>query len=613
VSQKGLRREEIARIEVGHTEITRAQAWCLVLAFLGVIVAVPVMQAVHEVRLHRAGRRATATPGVAGILPSVPRAVRLCVGAGATEADGPAARLFEANRLLLRDMRRYEDALAADSFLTSALVPPVQWGLTALLGAGNEQVSVGRGGWLFFRPGIDGLTGPGFLEPRRLAARRRSGSEWQPAPQPDPVLGVLHFQAQLAARGIRLVLVPAPSKAAVHPERLSRRYPGGGAPLRNRSYGRFVREVTDPDLFLRERLPACARLAEDPAFRHYGRAIETIRAAAPALRREPALVFIPAPALAAAARATGRPRFLAADTHWTPEAMGAVAHGLARFLEDRLGIAPGDRTRWKRTAVETAHRGDLAVMLKLPAGRTLYRPQRVTVQQVSDGKWLWRPDPRADILLLGDSFTNVYSLAAMGWGEAGGLAEQLSVELRRPLDVVARNSDGACATRRMLARELARGRDRLAGKRVVVWQFAARELAAGDWAFTDLRLGTPRPGAFFVPEPGTETAVTGTVTLAMPAPRPGTVPYRDHVVAVHLTDIESAAPRADGGQALVYMRSMRNNVWTRAARLRAGDRVTLRLRAWDDVKRKVGRINRTEIADDKLALEEPCWVEEIGR
>jgi len=33
----------------------------------------------------------------------------------------------------------------------------------------------------------------------------------------------------------------------------------------------------------------------------------------------------------------------------------------------------------------------------------------------------------------------------------------------------------------MLAREMGGGVDRLAGKRVVVWQFAARELSAGDW------------------------------------------------------------------------------------------------------------------------------------
>ena len=34
--------------------------------------------------------------------------------------------------------------------------------------------------------------------------------------------------------------------------------------------------------------------------------------------------------------------------------------------------------------------------------------------------------------------------------------------------------------------EIAAGNDRLAGKRVVIWQFAARELAFGDWKISDL-------------------------------------------------------------------------------------------------------------------------------
>jgi alginate O-acetyltransferase complex protein AlgJ len=47
--------------------------------------------------------------------------------------------------------------------------------------------------------------------------------------------------------------------------------------------------------------------------------------------------------------------------------------------------------------------------------------------------------------------------------------------------VLAQNDSGAFATRQALARELEGGEDRLAGKRVVVWEFAARELAVGDW------------------------------------------------------------------------------------------------------------------------------------
>ena len=69
----------------------------------------------------------------------------------------------------------------------------------------------------------------------------------------------------------------------------------------------------------------------------------------------------------------------------------------------------------------------------------------------------------------------------LGWGTGAGLAEQLSFLLQRPVDRIAVNAGGAYASRQALARELAAGRDRLRGKRVLVYEFAARELASGDW------------------------------------------------------------------------------------------------------------------------------------
>jgi alginate O-acetyltransferase complex protein AlgJ len=65
----------------------------------------------------------------------------------------------------------------------------------------------------------------------------------------------------------------------------------------------------------------------------------------------------------------------------------------------------------------------------------------------------------------------------LGWGTSAGFAEQLSYALRRPVDRLVQNDQGAFATREMLRREP----DRLDGKRVVVYQFAVRELAFGDW------------------------------------------------------------------------------------------------------------------------------------
>ncbi len=140
--------------------------------------------------------------------------------------------------------------------------------------------------------------------------------------------------------------------------------------------------------------------------------------------------------------------------------------------------APG----W-RTQKEAAQRvGDIVDMLKLPDDQSLFQPQATTIEKVLDAAGApFAPDPAGDVLLLGDSFTNIFSQAPMGWGEAAGFAPHLALALGRPIDVIAQNDAGAFATRQLLARELAAGEDRLAGKRVVIWEFAMRELGVGDW------------------------------------------------------------------------------------------------------------------------------------
>ena len=111
----------------------------------------------------------------------------------------------------------------------------------------------------------------------------------------------------------------------------------------------------------------------------------------------------------------------------------------------------------------------------------------MTIQRVETAEGRsWKADPRADVLLLGDSFTNIYSQSDLGWGTGAGLAEQLSYYLGHPIDRLALNSGGALNTRQRLAQDLATGNDRLAGKKVVVYQFAVRELAIGDWRVIEL-------------------------------------------------------------------------------------------------------------------------------
>lgn len=424
-----LDREEIARIEVGHTNVSRRVAKAMVATFLLMLAVLPLVE-------FRGALGALGAAGAAG----APRAP----SASAAAWD----RLVAANRVVLAKINAFEAALEDRSAMGRLLRPPAQRGLSGWFGAGNERVYIGRDGWLFYRPDVEYVTGRGFLDPRELERRVAAASEYETPPQPDPRPAIRQFARDLAARGITLVLVPTPVKPSIHPDRLSRRAGARDAgALHNLSYDALLDE----------------------------------------LRRDGVLVFDPSSDLARA-RAAGDAQYLATDTHWRPETVQRVAAALAAFVREHAGLPARESPGYDAERREARQTGDITAMLDLPTGQTLYPPERVALRYVVDEAGNpWRSSQDADVLLLGDSFTNIYSLATMGWGEGAGLAEQLSYVLQRPVDRIVQNDQGAHATRGLLHRELAAGTDRLAGKRVVIWQFAAREFAAGDWKV----IGTP--------------------------------------------------------------------------------------------------------------------------
>jgi alginate O-acetyltransferase complex protein AlgJ len=159
--------------------------------------------------------------------------------------------------------------------------------------------------------------------------------------------------------------------------------------------------------------------------------------------------------------------------------MELVARELAAFVTDHVDLPAATGPRHAVEQQEVTATGDTAAMLDLPDGQQLYPPEQVLLRRVvTDDGSAWRSDQRADVLVLGDSFSNIYSLASMGWGDSAGLVEHLSFALARPVDRIVQNADAAFATRELLARA---GAGRLSGKRVVIWQFSVRELAFGDW------------------------------------------------------------------------------------------------------------------------------------
>jgi alginate O-acetyltransferase complex protein AlgJ len=537
-AHRKLPREEEADLALKNTKFKPGTRQTLIALFLLTILAVPVIQLVGE---FRAAGSISRLPMVSIFrsLPWLPHA---------------------------EDLKRVERSLENESLVSQWLLPRMQYLLTVVLGAGNEQVYLGRDPWLFYRADVDHVIGSPFLDPVRMKHRLQSSRV-----QPDPIKAIVDFRNQLAARGIDLVLLPVWVKPSVEGEMLAvsnanRTEARSGLP--NPSFDEFI-----------------ARL-----------------------KQEKVRVFDPAPSLME--RGTNRPLYLETDTHWRPATMEFVAERLANFLQ--LPAVTGSM-RSSIVEKEVVAHGDIAAMLKLTRGDKFFPAEKVTIRQVVTGNGLWRPSKEADVLLLGDSFSNIFSFEAMGWGESAGFAEHLSFALQRPIDCILRNSDASFATREILSNELAHGRDRLAGKKLVVWEFATRELSFGNWKLLDLKLGEAKPSGFLRLKPGAAITVSGTIETISPVPRPGTVPYKDHIEAVHLVDVvpEESREPASHSQAVVYLWSMRDNVWTSAARLRPGERVKLRLRPWSAVSAEYEKFNRTELEDSALQLEDPVWGQDL--
>ena len=201
-------------------------------------------------------------------------------------------RVRAVNRDLLARAKGIEDRLAEESVLGRRLRPVVQGALTRWLGAGTSRVEVGVDGWLFYRPDLDHVTGPGFLSTAVLARRAAEGDTLSAARQPDPRAALVSLHQQLERRGVRLIVLPTPVKPSADPGQAG---PGRirFAPIMNRSYRRYIR-------YLREAGVTVFDL---------GRVLS-------AMRRE------------------GRgPLYLATDTHWRPETMQRTAVELAAFIE----------------------------------------------------------------------------------------------------------------------------------------------------------------------------------------------------------------------------------------------------------------------------------------
>ena len=329
-------------------------------------------------------------------------------------------------------MRRFAAPLALAAALAAAAeasaVEPKQAARAALARLADEAergertALAGKNGWLFLVQELRHLGAGRFWGADAARASRASNREWV-----DPLPAILDFRDQLRSVGVDLLLVPVPPRAAVVPAEL-------------------------PEL---DASPA-SRL-DDADAEFYA-----------LLRSEGVDVLDLQPEFAAAGKS--RPAVCRTDTHWSGDGIAIAAGRIAERARKLPWYAGVAKQRFVSESRDIEIRGDLLRML----GDLALPPERLTLRFVTregdDPGVSVAPDPKSPLLLLSDSHGLVFSAGGDLYARGAGLADQLALELGIAVDLVAVRGAPSNAGRMQLARR----KDGLAGKKLVVWVFGAR-------------------------------------------------------------------------------------------------------------------------------------------
>ena len=171
-----------------------------------------------------------------------------------------------------------------------------------------------------------------------------------------------------------------------------------------------------------------------------------------------------------------------------------------------------------------------------------------------------------------------------------------------PIDKIVINAGGAFSTRQALVKQV----ERLDGKRVLVYQFATRELFSGDWKL----LMMSQSQSVSADKDAKPTQLNEEITLTVSIkditnpPTPGSVPYTECIIAIHLENVK--IPELPE-EFVVFVWGMRENKWTEAATFKVGQKVKLRLRPWDSVQADYESYNRKELENEEAWLLDVYW------
>ncbi len=289
--------------------------------------------------------------------------------------------------------------------------------------AEKTTVVSGKEGWLFFAPELRSMSVGQFWGEAARKVSQASTPEFT-----DPIPAILDFKAQLDSAGISLIFVPIPAKATIYPEMISEH---GTVTTRTdehhqefydilRKHGVNVLDLTP--LFLQNRFTDAG------------------------------------------------PVYCKQDTHWSGQGCVLAAGAIAKAIGAPAWAAetPKHNTKIETRTVEIT--GDLWNAL----GDQNLQKEHLRLTYVGENIGAsWRASP---VVLLGDSHNLVFHAGGDMHAQGAGLPDHLAYQLGFPVDVVAVRGSGATPSRLSLFRR----RDKMKGKRVVVWCLSVREFTEGQ-------------------------------------------------------------------------------------------------------------------------------------
>ena len=462
---------------------------------------------------------------------------------------------------LVHHLRAVEGKIDEAKFRKSA-VRLLQRVMTPVLSEGNQKVFIGKDDWLFFKPAMKGLTGYGPLKPE------------PPSPMKDPTVkgwspalpAIEKFSAQLKERGIDLVMVPLPVKPMIYPEMID-----------GKDHSGPVRHADSDALYAKLREAGVDVLDLSDTFWQ---------------RKQ-----------------SGEQMFLKQDTHWTSDTMREAARLVAEHVKSKPYFEGLEtNAEFDEQSAERGFVGDLVNKLELQDSE-LFQEEKQLVSIINDAAtgMIVEDDTKSPVVLLGDSFVNVFDAPDIGFGDpnwrpkhendrepliGAGFRRHLARELGMTIDTIAINGGAASKVRQDFA---LRPDNQVREKKVVIWLLASRDLFLSETPAREE--GVNWTDVEFNPNEEIEVPENGFVATAKLLEKsehadPQKVTYPDAVFAC-LYEIESVEEGVyEKEQVLVYQWAFRKKELLPTSKFEVGKKYKLVLSPWDS-KKTLQTVNKT--------------------